>query len=112
MRCRRFQASTCLVLLAIVGQSAAISSGHMRAKAYINCTVINQSAFGNTYKMYDNVAKAPMNDLTLPANGKAVITLKSSQATDIGYGSFKCKKSDSQTWNNFDLINDGETQTN
>jgi hypothetical protein len=91
--------------------SSVLALATMAVKEIINCTVTNDSAFQNTYEIFDNVANTSKGTITLAAHGKTSITLKSSKALDDGYGSFKSKKSDSQVWNNFDLIRDGETRS-
>lgn len=80
-------------------------------KEYVVVTVKNQSSFANTYEIYDNVANGSLGTITLGPNATTTIRLKSSQVSDVGYASFRSRKSDSDTWNNFELLNDGETRT-
>lgn len=83
----------------------------VHTKVTISCTVTNDSAFQNSYELFDNVAKTSIGSVTLAPLGKTVITLKSSQVLDDGYGSFRVRKSDSQTWKKFDLIRNGGTRS-
>lgn len=79
----------------------------------IKCVVTNDAAFDNTYELFDNVSNAPVpqSPLVVTAHGQATIDLRSSQALDDGYGSFKSRVVGNQTWNNFDLIRNGETRS-
>ena len=52
-----------------------------------------------------------MSPIGLSAHGKTTLSICSNEALSDGYGSFKSKKSDSNAWNNFDQIRDGETRS-
>jgi len=80
----------------------------LRSNQNITITVVNSSAFANTYELYDNVCKAAKSDLPLAAHGTSPLTIC---AADSGYGSFKSRIKGNQTWNNFDLVKSGETKT-
>jgi hypothetical protein len=80
------------------------------AAPMISCNVTNDSAFANSYAIHDNVCNTDTS-ISLAAHGKGTLQLCSSGALSDGYGSFKAKKSDSNTWNNFDLIRNGETRS-
>jgi hypothetical protein len=77
----------------------------------VTVTVRNESAFQNSFELFDNNANRSIGTITLAPHGSTKITLQSSQALDDGYGSFKSKKSDSGTWNNFSLLRNGESVT-
>jgi hypothetical protein len=77
----------------------------------ISCTVVNDSAFQSSYELFDNVARMPIGSISLPPLGKTVITLQSSKALGDGYGSFRVRRSDSETWKKFDLIRNGQTRS-
>jgi len=94
-----------LVLIAAVSPVSTVLAAQM-----ISCTVTNDSAFANSYAIHDNVCNTNTS-INLDAHGKGTLSLCSSGALTDGYGSFKSKKSDSNTWNNFDLIRNGETRS-
>lgn len=77
----------------------------------IRCHVTNDGGFQNTYELFDNVANKAMRDITLPPHGSIDISLRSSGALSDGYGSFKDRIKGNQTWNNHDLIRDGESRS-
>jgi hypothetical protein len=77
----------------------------------IRCHVTNDGGFQNTYEMFDNVANQAIGDITLPPHGSTDIYLRSSGALNDGYGSFKDRIKGNQTWNNHDLIRDGENKS-
>lgn len=91
----------------------AYSAEHSRVRATsrINVQVTNDSAFSNTYQLFDNVCNQAMSPIGLSAHGKTTLSICSNEALSDGYGSFKSKKSDSNAWNNFDQIRDGETRS-
>jgi len=100
-----------LFALAVLAQvRRATPADRVQTVVTISCTVVNDSTFQGSFELFDTVAKTSMGTITLPPLGKTVITLKSSQVLDDGYGSFRVRKSDSQTWKKFDLIRNGQTR--
>jgi len=89
----------------------AILADQAKTVVTISCTVVNDSAFSNSYELFDNVAKIPIGFITLAPLAKTVVTLQSSQDLTDGYGSFRVRKSDSETWKKFNLIRDGQTRS-
>jgi uncharacterized membrane protein len=79
------------------------------AHTRISVTVVNESPFPNTYEIHDNVCNT---DRTLPmaAHARSSISLCSSGVSTNGYASFKSRFVGNKIWNNFDLINAGETR--
>ena len=98
---------TTVVALFLAGMFVSES---VKASANITCHVTNDSAFQNSYAIHDNVCNRDWS-ISLPAHGRGDLSLCSSGALTDGYGSFKSKKSDSGSWNNFDLIRNGETRS-
>jgi hypothetical protein len=96
------------VLLVVFGYTWQATA---QTAATIQCTVSNDSGFQNTYELFDTVANSGLPMMTIAAHGTAVLTLKSNQALTDGYGSFRSKKTDSSTWNNFSQIRNGEKRS-
>lgn len=96
-----------LVALIVVGSSRMVVIG---APAIV-CTVSNDSSFSNSYEIFDNVCNVAKATISLPAHGTSSLSLCSNGALSDGYASFKSKKTDSGSWNNFDQIRSGETRS-
>ena len=99
---------TALFALALlVGWASSVT----RASATINVIVTNDSAFDNAYELFDNVCNQALAQLSLKAHGQATLAICSTGALSDGYGSFRSRKTDSNAWNNFDLIRNGEKRS-
>ena len=83
----------------------------VRGAANVTVTVTNDGSFDNTYEIFDNVCQRALPDIPVAAHGKASLTLCSSGAHTGPEccGSFKDRIKGNSTWNNHDLLNDGQS---
>ena len=110
-RWRTIIAISLLSLTVLMPVTPAALADQAKTVVTIGCTVINDSAFESSFELYDNVARMQINSVTLAPLGRTVITLRSTQDLSDGYGSFRVRKSDSQTWKKFNLIRNGQMRT-
>ena len=74
----------------------------------ITVIIENNSAFNNTFELYDNVCKLSATDKFIAAHKTATLFIC---VADTGYGSFKARQKGNQIWNNFDLVKNRESRS-
>jgi hypothetical protein len=72
--------------------------------------IVKNDSSASSFEIQDNVCGCSR-PLNVQPGGQATLPLCSSHALTDGYGSFKERRSGNTTWNNFDLIRNGETRS-
>ena len=71
----------------------------------VTITLRNAGSFDNTYELFDNVCKQALPDRVIQAHQTSALSLCTSPQ---GYGSFKSRIKGNTTWNNHDLLSEGQ----
>lgn len=82
-----------------------VSTANASEGKRVNITLRNAGSFDNTYELFDNVCNQALPDRTIAAHQTSALSLCTSPQ---GYGSFKSRIKGNTTWNNHDLLSEGQ----
>jgi len=81
------------------------SAGSVTGGKQGTITLRNAGSFDNTYELFDNVCNQALPDRVIQAHKTSALSLCTSPQ---GYGSFKSRIKGNTTWNNHDLLSEGQ----